>query len=866
MKKIFFLLIVLAHFSSNATHIVGAEMSYTYAGNNSFNVTVEVYHKCNTSIPLNTISLFVNSSCNNNCIPLGSDGLTKVNTENVNIGCNFNCQNDSYPNILKTTFTTIISLDDYNCGAVTVWIKVEDRAGSVFSTGGGYYQNYLYINNTNNYSNDSPVFSEDTYIIGCSNNSINYSPSYTDVQNDNVLFSFTHPLNGSDCITSTVSYVFPNSYTNPISTTGGFNLNASTGEINFTPNVNGTSFYAIKVQEYRNGILISETIRDGLINIIDCFQQQFTVSTGFHNWTNSTNPFHRIDIERYEANCFDFLVLSETNIVDVNLTGLNSSYFTYSVSGIGTTVATVSVCPNYENIPNDCNDLQYNFVTHLISKSPCTFDNSTFSSSDNYSILIKGNHYCPEYAYYTNIGTGNTANLIPPLTKVSKKIWVGDDMPISYNPLVQGTVGPVIWNGDFVMEAGEEIIIPSCQSGGTECVTLTGDHTFIIKPNNCNPNCSNSELEVKIDEIFECENEHLKLTINGGQPPYAATIFINGINISGSTPINTMALNIHDAVYGVDGQITYNIQVLDAVGNHFNYTDQVLGTANFYRNLSETGVYFIEFPSPQNQLYQDGWYYQTNHLINDSQPFFIADNMSQGPPWYGAHTIELTVWSRQGGNVNGFINELAFHNIWSVSPNDWSIDNGEVMWNGHFNNDINDNCTGNPGDVFFYRIKAENCSSHGNANDILNTNPNTPPLGLHYQTQNIYNFDCYEGTTNPIVNDEAHSQTTPIDSSFFIYQDDNALSLAGIVEPKNTQTINQNTSISIYPNPTTNTIYINGDLTLFNKVQVLDSSGKIIYESKSVVKKINLSDFESGTYLLKLELDNQIIIKRIIKQ
>jgi hypothetical protein len=40
----------------------------------------------------------------------------------------------------------------------------------------------------------------------------------------------------------------------------------------------------------------------------------------------------------------------------------------------------------------------------------------------------------------------------------------------------------------------------------------------------------------------------------------------------------------------------------------------------------------------------------------------------------------------------------------------------------------------------------------------------------------------------------------------------------------------------------------------------------VIYESKSAVEKINLSNFESGTYLLKLELDNRIILKRIIKQ
>jgi hypothetical protein len=816
MKKIFFLLIVLAHFSSNATHIVGAEMRSNYSGNNTYIVTVEVYHKCNTSVPLNTFTLYTKSSCNNICNTINSEDVTLIGTDDVYIGCNVNCDNGSYPSIRKTTFSTTVSLDDINCSDVTIWIKVEDRAGSNYSSGGGFYQNYLYINNSNNYSNSSPVFLESTYIIGCRNNAVNFSSSYIDIENDNIVFSLTPPLNGGDCSSSNVSYNSPYSYTNPLPTTGTFNLNTSTGDINFITNITGTSFYALKVQEYRNGTLISETIRDGLINIIDCSQLQLDISTSFLNWLNSPYPFRRIDVERYENDCFNFIVISETNIVDVNLTGFNPSYFTYSVSGIGTTVATVSVCPNYENIPNDCSDLQYNFTTLLTSESPCIFDNNTYVNSEDYSIVIKGNSYCQEYAYYTNINPSNFG-VIPTYTKASKKIWIGDDMPVSYSTQTNDPEGPVVWNGDFVMEAGEEIIIPSCQSGGTECVTLTGDHTYIIKPNNCNPNCSNTELQVKIDEIFDCENEHLKLTINGGQPPYTASVSINGINVSGSTPLNTIGLNIHDAVFGADGQITYNIEVVDAVGNHAYYTGQVLGTANFYRPLSETGVYFIEFPSPQNQIYEDAWYYQGTNIINDNQPFFISDYMSLGPPWYGAHTIELTVWSRWGGNENGAINELAFHNIWSVSPNDWSIDNGEVMWNGYFNNDINTNCAGDAGDVFYYKIRARNCLSPGNADGILNTNPQNPPLGLHIQSQNIYNFGCFEGTTNPTVNGEAHSQTTPIDSNFFIYQDKNSIT---IEDAKNNPTIGQNTStsISIYPNPTTNTIYIKGDLTLFNKV------------------------------------------------
>ena len=75
--------------------------------------------------------------------------------------------------------------------------------------------------------------------------------------------------------------------------------------------------------------------------------------------------------------------------------------------------------------------------------------------------------------------------------------------------------------------------------------------------------------------------------------------------------------------------------------------------------------------------------------------------------------------------------------------------------------------------------------------------------------------------------------------------------------------------VNIYPNPTSNILYI--DLLnvkeSVSSISITDITGKIVYQliAPQGVTIINFTDFAIGTYFVKLESENEILIKKIIK-
>jgi len=73
---------------------------------------------------------------------------------------------------------------------------------------------------------------------------------------------------------------------------------------------------------------------------------------------------------------------------------------------------------------------------------------------------------------------------------------------------------------------------------------------------------------------------------------------------------------------------------------------------------------------------------------------------------------------------------------------------------------------------------------------------------------------------------------------------------------------------SVYPNPFTDNVNIN----LKNQtslLQIIDVTGKIILSKKNIpmgVQNINLNQLKKGIYFIRIVTDNQIKVKRIIKE
>lgn len=73
-------------------------------------------------------------------------------------------------------------------------------------------------------------------------------------------------------------------------------------------------------------------------------------------------------------------------------------------------------------------------------------------------------------------------------------------------------------------------------------------------------------------------------------------------------------------------------------------------------------------------------------------------------------------------------------------------------------------------------------------------------------------------------------------------------------------------NISIYPNPTTDYLYIKSNLDIKGK-QIYDLNGRIINNLKFQVDKINLESLQPGIYFAKInDINGKILIEKIIKK
>lgn len=72
------------------------------------------------------------------------------------------------------------------------------------------------------------------------------------------------------------------------------------------------------------------------------------------------------------------------------------------------------------------------------------------------------------------------------------------------------------------------------------------------------------------------------------------------------------------------------------------------------------------------------------------------------------------------------------------------------------------------------------------------------------------------------------------------------------------------TDISVYPNPSNGFINIQSSIQI-TSIQLIDFSGKLVYENQSNLKGIDLSNVENGMYLLQIHTDNGMVSKKIVK-
>lgn len=266
---------------SNATHIIGGEISYRCLGGGSYEITMKVYRDCYNGVPdlddpavlgvfdkdgtlvlsfqmttplMDTLGAYLP------CLTIPPDicverGIYKQVIQLPNTAGGFDiayqrcCRNNTINNIVDP---------DATGATYTAHIPDASLAGC----------------------NNNPFFNNFPPIFICKDSLLVFDHSATDIDGDVLVYELCTPFNGADTWNPRpdppaappypfVLWLSPYSTNDPLGGTP-LTINSSTGLLTGIPNKLGQFVVGVCVKEFRNGNLLSETKRDFQFNVADC--------------------------------------------------------------------------------------------------------------------------------------------------------------------------------------------------------------------------------------------------------------------------------------------------------------------------------------------------------------------------------------------------------------------------------------------------------------------------------------------------------------------------------------------------------------------------------------------------------------------
>ena len=341
MIRIVLLLLINILFLENyfATHLVGGNLAYEFAGvqpNGDFRYTLKLnyYFDCGSNsnwqppgIPTNmSVAVYAHNDPTN-ILPSTAVNYPKYGSTDVDMVYNSTVQ--EYFEVTPNN-PSGCSVGTSTCVYTVLYIGQIDLAPINPSTGqpviGGYFliheaccRNggangidniqdpglagmafYAYIP-PYGYENDSPIFTDNPVPFICSGDTTTFLNTANDPDGDELLFSFTAPLDGNhaggwggsnnvstpgagagpgNSLTwypntfqlpiEEVTYAGGYSYQQPFGPSGYYYISASNGLTKYKSNNQGKYVVGLMIKEYRNGTLIGISTREVQLNVIAC--------------------------------------------------------------------------------------------------------------------------------------------------------------------------------------------------------------------------------------------------------------------------------------------------------------------------------------------------------------------------------------------------------------------------------------------------------------------------------------------------------------------------------------------------------------------------------------------------------------------
>lgn len=411
-------------YKSSASHAAGGELLYEWLYGDTYRVVFKFYRDCTGMNEPQFQQLCIYNSCNNTSVTTNMQKTILIsggrpNGSQVDVGCpgyKNTCAdiNSTIPGYREWWYEDTVTLS----GKCNMWrfsTSIGNRNGSNNIQGAAplFYVEAM-LNNAV-YNNSSPVFSTKPVPYVCVNSLYTYNNGAIDRDNDSLVFETVMPLNGSACHIASPTVTFPaktpalNLLSNPFQTNNTYVINAQTGNISFIPGELGPQTTAIKVTEYKNGIIVGSTMRDIQVQVLPCTSVPVTLTIDTPTITNASMVNGVIETCVYKSLnfCYDIsttvpnTVLAVSDNKDISVPAASITYANNATS-------TVRGCFSWTPLAADTG---LKILTVTAKDSTCRAPGIAISQT--FTIPIKINIHAPLPAVVSPV---NICQYSPPVT------------------------------------------------------------------------------------------------------------------------------------------------------------------------------------------------------------------------------------------------------------------------------------------------------------------------------------------------------------------------------------------------------------------------------------------------------------------
>lgn len=287
---------------ARASHAAGADLTYTCLGNNQYQINLAFYRDCDGIAAPTNASVTIFNGCTGGTTTLtlvrqGFIEVTQLCPSQIN---NSSCNGGNLPGIQQYTYSANYTFPS-SCTNYTIRYDLNARNAAVTnlqSPGSvDLYVEATLNGITPNICNNSSFFTSLPVPFICVGNQFFYNHGAVDVDGDSLVYTLIQPLQNPGTV---VPWASGYSVANPMATTSGFTFDPVTGQMSGTPSIAQNAAIAVRVDEYRNGVLIGSTIRDMQFIAVACPNNTSPTASG----VNGTNNYS-INICAGATTCFD---------------------------------------------------------------------------------------------------------------------------------------------------------------------------------------------------------------------------------------------------------------------------------------------------------------------------------------------------------------------------------------------------------------------------------------------------------------------------------------------------------------------------------------------------------------------------------